>query len=49
MPNNRVDAENEACHGSCLRNTRARHSFPVTTGVNLESKTKDINDETTIF
>jgi hypothetical protein len=31
--NNRIDAENEACHGSCLRNTRASLSFPVMTGV----------------
>jgi len=28
-----VDAENEACHGSCIRKPRARLSFPVTTGV----------------
>jgi len=28
-----VDAEKPAVHGSCLRNTRARLVFPVTTGV----------------
>ena len=30
-----VDAEKPAVHGSCLRNTRARLVFPVTTGVKL--------------
>jgi len=43
--NNRVDAENEAVHGSCLRNTRARLSFPVTTGVmaNEELRIEELN------
>jgi hypothetical protein len=33
-------------HGSCLRNTRARLSFPVTTGVKLKKlKTICVNGE----
>ena len=36
--NNRIDAENKAVHGSCLRNTRARLLFPVMTGVTTKGK-----------
>jgi len=35
LPNQCVDAENEAVHGSCSRKPRARLSFPVTTGVRI--------------
>jgi len=36
--NKSVERENEACHGSCLRNTRARQPFPVMTGVTAKKE-----------
>ncbi len=35
-PTNASTRKNRPDHGSCLRNTRARLVFPVTTGVKLE-------------